>query len=458
MTDQSQRLYPQDTIVAVATAPGRGGIGIVRVSGPLAESILKNVTGREVKPRYAKHCRFLDDEGEPIDDGVVLFFPGPDSFTGEDVVEFQGHGSPVVADMLVSRCIALGARIAAPGEFSQRAFLNDKIDLAQAEAIADLIASASVAAARGATRSLQGAFSSRINELVAELTSLRVFVEAAIDFPEEEIDFLSDERVTLGLREIQDGLDRTTREASQGQIILEGASVVLAGRPNAGKSSLMNCLTQSETSIVTEVPGTTRDIVNQAMQLDGIPLHLVDTAGIRESDEIVEAEGIRRAQAAIASADLVILVIDASLDEATRSAHLKALTDEIATDAYTLVLNKADLVDEATDLAREEFADAVVLSCKQGDGLDSLKNKLKQQLGYDAALGSNFTARARHVDALERAGAAVERGARQLKQSGAGELLAEELKIAQDCLGEITGVVTADDLLGEIFSSFCIGK
>ena len=439
--------YIKDTIAARATAPGRGGIGIVRVSGPGVKEISRQILGEIPEPRLATYSDFSDGENV-IDQGIALYFNSPGSFTGEDVLELQGHGGPVVLEMLLNRVINLGARIAAPGEFSQRAYLNDKMDLAQAEAIADLINSSTEAAARGAVRSLQGEFSTRINHLVAKVIELRVFVEASIDFPEEEIDFLSDERIEVQLAEVHQELDKVLDETSHGALLVEGASVVLMGKPNAGKSSLMNLLTGRDTSIVTDIPGTTRDVVNETLQLDGIPLRLVDTAGIRNSLDKIEAEGVKRALAAGEEADLVIAVVDASEPDAMKQAE--SLLEDRRT---VVVFNKIDLVAD-TDL----LTDGIQMSAKTGLGLQSLKDQLKKRLGLSPNAGSGFTARNRHIIALGCCKESLVSARSLLIEQRAGELVAEELRVCQQNLSEITGVFTADDLLGEIFGSFCIGK
>ena len=439
--------YIKDTIAARATAPGRGGIGIIRVSGPGVKEISRQILGEIPEPRLATYSDFSDDE-DVIDQGIALYFNSPGSFTGEDVLELQAHGGPVVLEMLLNRVISLGARIAAPGEFSQRAYLNDKMDLAQAEAIADLINSSTETAARGAVRSLQGEFSTRINHLVAKVIELRIFVEASIDFPEEEIDFLSDERIEVQLAEVHQELDKVLDETSHGALLVEGASVVLMGKPNAGKSSLMNLLTGRETSIVTDIPGTTRDVVNETLQLDGIPLQLVDTAGIRESLDEIEAEGVKRALAAGEEADLVIAVVDASEPDAMKQAE--SLLEDRRT---VVVFNKIDIVAD-TDL----LIDGIQMSAKTGLGLQSLKDQLKKTLGLSLNVSSGFTARTRHIVALGYARDALVAARSLLVEQRAGELVAEELRVCQQNLSEITGVFTADDLLGEIFGSFCIGK
>ncbi len=436
--------YEKDTIAARATAPGRGGIGVIRISGPDVPEIAKAIAGRLPEPRYATYTPFKDEDGNTIDEGILLYFRGPDSFTGEDVLELQGHGGPVVLDMLLKRVVSLGVRNARPGEFSQRAFLNDKLDLTQAEAIADLIESSTEAAARGAIRSLQGEFSSRVNELLAGVIELRVYVEAAIDFPEEEIDFISDENVKGRLEEIQITMASILEQSREGALLTEGASIVLTGKPNAGKSSLMNLLTGRETSIVTDIPGTTRDVIGEVLQLDGVPLRLVDTAGIRESSDVIEAEGVKRARAAQNEADLVLHLVDITRDEAP----------EVSDPREIVILNKIDLLEDASDLPKGIPG----ISARTGEGLDELKTCLKQKLGFADVEGGGFTARSRHLNALRAAEKALSAGQQMLVDQQAGELLAEELRTCQRHLSEITGVFTADDLLGEIFSSFCIGK
>lgn len=441
--------YRQDTIAARATAQGLGGIGIIRISGAAVRSIAEAILGSVPKPRYAVFHAFKTQEGEAIDQGLALFFPGPDSFTGEDVLELQGHGGPVVLDMLLNRVVSLGARIAEPGEFSKRAFLNDKIDLAQAEAIADLIESRTSQAARGAMRSLTGDFSRRINGLLADVIELRVYVEAAIDFPEEEIDFLSDDKVKGKLGTIHGRLSSILARASTGALLNEGASVAIIGRPNAGKSSLMNLLTGKDTSIVTDIPGTTRDVVHESLQINGIPLNVVDTAGIRETDDVVEQEGVKRARAATGQADLVIVIADGSDPNWTDD------MDELVLEAGEQVIRVCNKIDLMQD---QPGRGVVALSAKTGAGLPDLEAAIQQHLGVEVYGESDFTARRRHVTALEKALEALDEGLVQLNEHQAGELLAEDLKRCQSFIGEITGEFTADDLLGEIFSSFCIGK
>ncbi len=448
--------YIQDTIAARATAQGKAGIGIVRVSGPLVTDIVRQVINQVPRPRQATLCDFLGADRLAIDRGIVLYFPGPNSFTGEDLIEFQGHGGPVVLDLLLRRMVELGARVARPGEFSQRAFLNDKLDLTQAEALADLINSSSEQAARGAMRSLQGDFSQLIDTLLAEVIELRVFVEATIDFPDEDLDPLEDERLDKKLGIIEARIQEILRQAGQGALLAEGASVVLAGKPNAGKSSLMNRLTGQDTSIITDIPGTTRDLVDEQVHLGGIPLRITDTAGIRDSHNEIEAEGVRRAVTAVASADLVIVVIDATLDAAIRTTQLAELMrDACASVPPLIALNKVDLIDQPLSLVQGAFAAAICLSCKTGYGLDGLQETMLGLLGISTGPESNFTARTRHLVALHQAASAV---AASRAAGKARELVAEELRACQKALSEITGAFGVDDLLGEIFSNFCIGK
>lgn len=451
----------RETIAAVATAQGRGGVGIVRVSGPLARDLAMALGSREPKPRHAHYGPFRDADGEVIDEGLLLFFPGPHSFTGEDVLELQGHGGPVVLDLLLRRCLALGARQARPGEFSERAFLNDKLDLAQAEAIADLIEASSEQAARNALRSLQGEFSRRVHALTEALIQLRIYVEAAIDFPEEEIDFLADGHVLGQLDGVRQRLAAVLREAGQGALLRDGMTVVIAGRPNAGKSSLLNALAGRETAIVTAIAGTTRDVLREHIHVDGMPLHVVDTAGLRQTEDQVERIGVARALEAIDGADRVLLVVDATAAEADDPFALWPEFLERRPDParVTLIRNKADLSGEPAGM--QEDADGHVtlsLSARSGDGLSLLRDHLKACMGYEQTAESGFSARRRHLDALQRAQDHLDHGRDQLVAAGAGELLAEDLRHAQQCLGEITGAFSSDDLLGRIFSSFCIGK
>ncbi len=440
---------PNDTIVSNATPPGVGGIGIVRLSGDAASRIAKQMLGELPPPRRATVKSFCDARGQKIDHGLALYFPAPHSFTGEDVVELHGHGGPVVLSMLVDAAVSLGARPAEPGEFSKRAFLNGRLDLVQAEAIADLIGAGTTQAARAALRSLSGDFSDAINDLVAKLTRLRVHVEAAIDFPEEEIDFLSDERLRERVAECSGAFERLQKTAAAGRVLRDGFQAVIVGKPNAGKSSLMNRLSGEDTSIVTEIAGTTRDILREHINIDGLAVELVDTAGLRENPDIIEAEGIRRAREAMATADAVIWLQDATASDSG------APEEELPPDVPVIVVrNKADLLASPPG-ARE---DILYLSAKTGAGVDALRRRIASAAGHTGTEGGAFTARRRHVEALARAAAHFTAGREALEANRAGELFAEELRLAQDDLGEITGAVSSDDLLGQIFASFCIGK
>ncbi|MEM7018962.1 MAG: tRNA uridine-5-carboxymethylaminomethyl(34) synthesis GTPase MnmE [Pseudomonadota bacterium] len=440
-----------DTIAAIATPPGRGGIGIIRVSGPRTPDIAQAMTGQLPKPRNATFADFLNDKQQPIDAGIALYFPAPHSFTGEHILELQGHGGPVVMDMLLQRVVELGARPARPGEFSERAFLNNKIDLVQAEAIADLIDSASTQAARGAMRSLQGEFSQQINQLVDELTYLRAYIEAGIDFPDEEIDLLADGQVATRVHKLRESLDMLLDAAQQGALLKEGMQLVIIGPPNVGKSSLLNCLTGRDTAIVTDIAGTTRDIVRDSVHLDGMPLHITDTAGLRDTDDPVEQEGIRRARQALETADAVLFIMD------DRDTHPPAALADPALDHVQQKLwlrNKCDLSGHGEGAVDES---TLRLSAKTGAGIELLKTRLKAMMGFQSSDSGMLTARRRHLVALEIVSEALETADKHI-QNSQGELLAEELRQAQQALGEITGQFTADDLLGEIFSAFCIGK
>jgi len=445
-----------DTIAAIATPPGRGGVGIVRVSGPAARRIAAAMLGRVPEPRRAEFRPFRDEAGEILDEGIALFFENPHSFTGEDVLELQGHGGPVVLDRVLQATLRLGARPARPGEFSERAFLNDRIDLAQAEAIADLIEAGSEQAARSALQSLQGVFSDWVHATVDALTELRMFVEAAIDFPEEEIDFLADERIGERIASLLADFERVERSARQGRLLREGMHIVLAGQPNTGKSSLLNALAGRESAIVTAIPGTTRDVLREEIHIDGLPLHIIDTAGLRESEDVVEREGIRRTWQAIEEADCILLLLD---DRTGFTAADQAILEALpAGPKVIFVRNKIDLSGNPPGRLEDERGETLRLSAKTGAGLDRLRDALKVQVGYQGVGEGVFMARRRHIEALERARRHIESGWQRLQSDRAGELLAEELRLAQQALGEITGEVTADDLLGKIFSSFCIGK
>lgn len=447
-----------ETIVAAATAPGRGGVGIVRVSGPKTPEFAAIVLGELPLPRRATFARFLDARQEPIDAGLALFFPAPHSYTGEHVLELQGHGGPLVLEALVSRVVELGARRAQPGEFTQRAFLNNKLDLAQAEAIADIIDAGSREAMRAAMRSLQGEFSNMVRGLTEAIIDLRTYVEAAIDFPEEEIDFLADRELTERFQTVREHFEGVEQSARQGRLLREGMTVVIAGRPNAGKSSLLNRLAGYDAAIVTPIPGTTRDIVRERIDIDGMPLHVLDTAGLRHAahDE-VEAEGIRRAQVEMQRANRVLFVIDVVADP-TGSAFLEERARLPSDVPVTLVFNKCDQAVGVPVADTTSGPPRVMLSALTGEGLKALRTHLKMCMGYQTLDGGTVSARQRHLDALARARRHTEEAARQLQERRAGELVAEELRVAQQALNEITGEFTSDDLLGRIFSSFCIGK
>lgn len=443
------------TIAAIATPAGRGGVGIVRLSGPLVTRIAEQLLGEVPPPRQVVLKAFRDRDGQLLDSGLAIFFATPASFTGEDVLELHGHGGPVVMDMLLARCLELGARLAEPGEFSRRAFLNDKIDLTQAEAIADLIDSGSAEAARAAMRSLQGEFSASVHSLTEAVIETRMHVEAAIDFPEEEIDFLADTVLTQRIQRTRELCARILAEARQGALLREGMTVVIAGEPNAGKSSLLNRLAGYAAAIVTDIPGTTRDVLRERIHIDGMPLHIADTAGLRDVSDIVEAEGIRRAHAEMTRADRILYVIDATrlLDENALARELARLPANVP---VTLVFNKVDL---RRDHPRPTHSTLFQLdvSAVTGEGIDALRSHLKTCMGFVGADSGTISARRRHLDALLRAQQHLNDAAELLEQR-AGELMAEELRQAQQALAEITGEFTSDDLLGRIFASFCIGK
>lgn len=445
----------QDTIAAIATPPGRGGVGIVRVSGANVAAIATQILPTVPKPRAVHFTDFLAADGEVIDSGLALYFPNPHSFTGEDVLELQGHGGPIVMDLLLQRVLQCGARLARPGEFSERAFLNDKIDLAQAEAIADLIDAASVQAARSASRSLQGEFSKHIYALVEQLIALRLYVEAAIDFPEEEIDFLSDGKVATDLKNIQEKLNTVLQTATQGTLLKEGMTVVLAGKPNAGKSSLLNQLSGRDSAIVTDIAGTTRDILREMIQLDGMPLHVIDTAGLRTSDNIIEQEGIRRTWSEVEKADAILFVVDSDYYGQPLGEEYQQL--QSLNKPLIVVWNKIDLLTKTLPLEKNDTVQ-VAISAKTGIGIEQLKKQLQTIVGFHDQGEHSFIARRRHLDALNRATHFLQQAIVQFSQHCAGELLAEDLLQAQKALSEITGEFTSDDLLGRIFSSFCIGK
>lgn len=442
----------EDTIVALATPPGRGGVAVIRVSGMKTAEIAEAITGVFLKPRYATHTPFYDEVGGVIDDGIALFFKNPHSFTGEDVLELQGHGGPVVVDLVIKRVLALGARLARPGEFSERAFLNNKMDLVQAEAVADLIDASSTQAAKLALKSLHGEFSSAVHALTEKLIQLRLYLEAMIDFADEAVDYLSYDTVSEKLNHIKTDLTRLQQNSQQGSFLREGIHVVIAGEPNVGKSSLLNALAGRPLAIVTPIAGTTRDVLRDHILLDDLPVHIIDTAGLRDSDDEVEQEGIRRARAEMATADLILYLIDATRHDALHESEKAAKA--YPTQRLLMVRNKADLVHETPGLQ----ANVLSLSVKTGDGLSLLKQHIKTLVGFQPAGEGVYLARRRHLDALARAEAHLNTASVLLKQANLIELIAEEFTLAQNSLSEITGEFTPDDLLGRIFSTFCIGK
>lgn len=449
-----------DTIVALASAPGRAGVGVIRLSGEQTATIISEITGRLPTPRQASLCTCRDKQGEILDYALVLWFPAPHSFTGEDVAEIQAHGSPVVLDLLIARIIELGARMARPGEFSERAFLNDKMDLAQAEAIADLIDSASAEAAKSALRSLSGDFSAHIDAIAKQLLHLRMYVEAAIDFPEEEVDFLGDGNIAQQLQACITQLQHLLSQAKQGSLLREGITVVLAGAPNVGKSSLLNRLSGQDSAIVTDIPGTTRDLLREHITLAGIPMTVIDTAGLRLSDDIVEQEGIKRAKHAVTHADICLLLIDGNKQAKRDTTSLLADVDlPPAMKAKTIiVINKIDMTQEASHSEIDAMHTKIWISAKANQGIDLLTQILLDTIGYAPAQEGVFLARRRHLQALNETYTMLTQAAQQFTSMHAGELLAEDLRLAHDKLGEITGRVSSDDLLGAIFSQFCIGK
>lgn len=450
----------KDTIAAQATAPGRGGVGIIRISGPNVPAVANKILGKLPELRKAEYLPFYNLSGEVLDQGIALYFKGPNSFTGEDVLELQGHGGPIILDMLLKSILTIdNVRMANPGEFSEQAFLNDKLDLTQAEAIADLINSTSEQAAKCALHSLQGDFSKLVNQMVEDTIHLRMYVEAAIDFPEEEIDFLADEKVVNDLKAIINQVEKVQAKAQQGSIIREGMRVVIAGRPNAGKSSLLNALSGKDSAIVTDIAGTTRDVLSEQIHLDGMPLHIIDTAGLREASDRVEQIGIEKAWQEINQADRVLLMIDAdSKEEDPRTfwpEFFEKLPDNIG---LTVIKNKADVANVPVSFDESGQYPTVTLSAKTQQGLELLTNHLKSIMGYQGSIEGGFMARRRHLAALETAHHHLIIGLEQLEAYVAGEILAEELRLCQEALNQITGEFTNDDLLSEIFSSFCIGK
>lgn len=441
-----------DVIAAIATAPGRAGIGIVRVSGKTLDRFAASLLGAVPAPRTATRASFRDAHGQPIDDGIAVFFVGPASYTGEDVLELQGHGGPVVLQMLLRRCAELGARLAEPGEFTRRAFLNDKLDLAQAEGVADLIEAATEAAARCALRSLRGEFSESIGDLTRRLVELRALVEATLDFPEEEIDPVDREDVRGRLEQLRLDIHRSLESGRRGSVLRSGLQVVLAGQPNVGKSSLLNRLAGEEVAIVTEIAGTTRDAVRQTIQIEGVPVNIIDTAGLRDTTDTVEAIGVARTWDAISRADALLLIIDARVGV---TAADRAIVARLPGNLKPLtVFNKIDLAEHSPTV--EASSDGYIrLSARTGEGIEILRRALLGLAGWQSGGEDVFMARERHLGALERVAEALERAGQAIVQS---ELLAEELRLAQHELSAITGEFTADDLLGEIFSRFCVGK
>ncbi|MGV6851138.1 MAG: tRNA uridine-5-carboxymethylaminomethyl(34) synthesis GTPase MnmE [bacterium] len=440
------------TIAAIATAPGAGGVGVIRISGPLAADIVCQLTHKEIPgPRKATLRSFYDADDRVIDHGLVIHFVSPLSYTGEEVVELQGHGGQLVLHMLLERVLELGAEQAGPGAFTERAFLNDRLDLAQAEAVADLIESQSQSAVRAANRSLQGQFSNDVQAIQHGLTQLRLWVEAAIDFPEEEIDFLADPELEKRAQLLFTQFDELQSKIYKGKLLRDGFQMVLVGAPNAGKSSLLNQLAGEESAIVTEVPGTTRDVLRETILMQGIPVHIADTAGLRQTEDVVEAEGIRRAKAEIEKADIVLLIEDVS--------DPVALPEDIdRPDALIFVHNKIDKTVQEAHVTEDQQCTHIYLSAKTGDGMDLLEQQILNHLGVAEQSQGSYSARQRHLDALQKARTSVAQGLTQLTEYGAGELMAEDLRQAQLALSEITGEFNSDDLLGEIFSSFCIGK
>ena len=442
-----------DTICAIASAIGQSGIGIIRVSGPLVKSIFKQILQTDLKPRYAYYGPFYDYEGAVIDKGVAIFFPGPNSYTGDDIVEFQGHGGASVLRKLLETITDSKVRLAEPGEFTKRAFLNGKMDLIQAEAVQDLIQSNSEESALSAVRSLTGEFSTKINELLSELISLRVFVEATIDFSDEEIDFLESHEVSSKLYALKKSLKDILNTATQGAILRDGIHVAIAGKPNAGKSSLLNMLTKQSSAIVTHIAGTTRDVLKETIHVDGMPVHIIDTAGLHNSDDVIEQEGIRRANMEIKNADIILLVYDSNDSEF----DLTILPDSVKDKPKILVRNKIDLVGLKPSVQKVDHVLDIAISAKNGEGVDLLQDALSEFAGLNATAEGVFLARKRHINAIEETLVFISNAIDQLKQ-GSSELVAEDLRQAGLQLSQITGEFSSDDLLGEIFSSFCIGK
>jgi tRNA modification GTPase len=447
-----------DTIAAVATPPGRGGIGVVRVSGKNIQSLVLKIIGYVPEPRYARLSKFFDEDGQVIDQGIALFFPAPHSYTGEDVLELQGHGGPAVMNLLLSSCLSAGARMAQPGEFTLRAYLNNKLDLAQAESVVDIIDASTSEAARCAMRSLQGEFSDAIHVVVQALTDLRISIEASLDFAEEEIDHGHYAEVSQKLRGIQTQLERVLAAARQGSLLREGVWIVLVGQPNVGKSSLLNLLTGEEAAIVTEIPGTTRDTIRRTVEIEGVPLHLLDTAGLRETEDAVEKMGIARTRSAIEKANLVLLLMDSRLGITGED---QAILDSLPAGLPVVyVYNKIDLLDESSLISLIQDGSEICLSAMTGEGIDTLRQRLLEMAGWQPRSGGEgvFMARQRHLCALTAAGEYLRNASALDGNEFHSDLLAEELRLAQQALASVTGEFGADDLLGEIFSRFCIGK
>ncbi len=442
-----------ETICAIASALGQSGIGIVRVSGPLAKSISKKILQTNLKPRYAYYGSFYNEDSIIIDKGVAIFFPGPNSYTGEDVIEFQGHGGTSVLRKVLETIIASNVRLAEPGEFSKRAFLNGKMDLVQAEAVQDLIQSNSDESALSAVRSLTGEFSTKINQILSELISLRVFVEATIDFSDEEIDFLETQEVSNKLHTLEESLLDILQTANQGAILRDGIHVAIAGKPNAGKSSLLNMLTKQSSAIVTHIAGTTRDVLKETIHVEGMPIHIMDTAGLHNSDDVIEQEGIRRAHNEINNADIILLVYDSS----DSKVDLTILPDSVKNKPKILVKNKIDLVNLQPSVKKVDDNLEIAISAKNGEGIDSVRDALSDFAGLNSSIEGVFLARKRHINAIEETLELISNAINQLNH-GSSELVAEDLRQASRQLGQITGEFSSDDLLGEIFSSFCIGK
>ena len=447
-----------DMIAAIATPLGRGGIGVVRVSGNHMKHLAETILGKLPKPRYACLSNFLDSHGQVIDQGIALYFPAPNSYTGEDVLELQGHGGPAIMNLLLQQCLLAGARMAQPGEFTLRAYLNNKIDLIQAESVADIIAASTSEAARCAIHSLQGHFSARIEELVSSLITLRMLIEATLDFPEEEIDSLQILQIKDQLDHIHTHLEQVLTASRQGNLLQEGIKVVLAGPPNVGKSSLLNQLAENDVAIVTEIPGTTRDTIQQTITIEGIPVHIIDTAGLRETTDIVEQKGIERTHAAISNADVIIWLVDSSQRHPPATEEI--FKDFPADKPQLTLYNKIDLLHETPSIMENEHTTAIRLSAKTGAGIPLLRKKLLEIAGwqFNHAGEGLFMARQRHLEALTTAKKHLQNAQEFTENEYQLELLAEELKLSQNALSSITGQFTADDLLGEIFSRFCIGK